>query len=62
MLQVVYEEVEFPAVSICNLNALRKSKLYLGGVDLKNQIDEIGKQLENQLSGKYVIVYIQLQT
>ena len=50
--QVLYQEVNFPAVSVCNLNALRKSKLHLGGAQLIKEIEEIGAAVEEQMSGK----------
>ena len=53
LFQVVYAEVNFPAVSMCNLNALRESMLPYGGPNLQKQIDEISDQLAEQLSGEW---------
>ena len=36
---MIYEPVEFPAVTFCNLNSIMKSRLSLGGEDLQNVVD-----------------------
>ena len=51
VLQVAYDEVTFPAVSMGNLNALRKPMLEYGQPDLNKQFVEIGEHLQEQLSG-----------
>ena len=52
MFQVVYKEVEFPAVSFCNLNPIRRSQLYLEeNVDLVDVIATLDQATEDQLSG-----------
>ena len=49
---MVYKEVEFPAVSFCNLNPLRRSQLYLEeNVDLVDVIATLDQATEDQLSG-----------
>ena len=49
---MVYKEVEFPAVSFCNLNSLRRSQLYLEeNVDLVDVIATLDQATEDQLSG-----------
>ena len=48
----MYKEVEFPAVSFCNLNPLRRSQLYLEeNVDLVDVIATLDQATEDQLSG-----------
>ena len=48
----MYKEVEFPAVSFCNLNPLRRSQLYLEeNVDLVDVITTLDQATEDQLSG-----------
>ena len=52
MFQVVYKKVEFPAVSFCNLNPIRRSQLYLEeNVDLVDVIATLDQATEDQLSG-----------
>ena len=36
---MIYEAVEFPAVTFCNLNSIMKSRLSLGGEDLQHVVD-----------------------
>ena len=48
----MYREVDFPAVSFCNLNPLRRSQLYLEeNVDLVDVIATLDQATEDQLSG-----------
>ena len=52
MFQVVYKKVEFPAVSFCNLNPIRRSQLYLEeNIDLVDVIATLDQATEDQLSG-----------
>ena len=51
-IQVVYEEVEFPAVSFCNLNPIRRSQLTLEeNIDLTEVIESLDQATADQLSG-----------
>ena len=52
LFQVVFKEVEFPAVSFCNLNPIRRSQLYLEeNIDLVDVIATLDQATEDQLSG-----------
>ena len=59
-LQVSFEPVPFPAVTFCNLNAIQKSKIHLGGETLVTAIKEISpgettrrkRQTSKHLSGE----------
>ena len=52
--QVVYDPVEFPAVTVCNLNNLRQSQLHLGGEELGEVLEEISQAQEDAAMGKPV--------
>ena len=47
MFQIIYEPIEFPAVTFCNLNNIKSSKVSLGGPQLVKVIADI----ENALQG-----------
>ena len=48
----MYEEVEFPAVSFCNLNPIRRSQLTLEeNIDLTEVIESLDQATADQLSG-----------
>ena len=50
-LQVIYESVDFPAVTFCNLNSMMQSKVNLGGEDLTNVIDQAKESQIRAMSG-----------
>ena len=52
-LQVIYDEVEFPAVSFCNLNPIRRNQLTLEqNINLTELVATLDQATSDQLSGR----------
>ena len=49
---MIYEPVEFPAVTFCNLNNIMNSRLSLGGKGLKNVVDSAKKAYAPEADGR----------
>ena len=51
MLQLVFEPVQFPSVTFCNLNNIMDSRLHLGGDALTGVVAGIEKAQEEAFTG-----------
>ena len=50
--QIVRQEITFPAVTFCNLNAIQLSKVELAGEDFANVINDIQASSDQSIFGE----------
>jgi hypothetical protein len=54
VLQIGYKELDFPAVTVCNLNRIRQSQINLGGDQFVGKIQAQADKIKKQKAGKAV--------